>query len=155
MIRAVVLGVAALVGAFAATVLVEESGYNCLLGHVPSDAGSVYRVLPWGQTERLFFIGHVALYPLATIIGAAAGRIRYGVKPKRSGLVLAIAAPVLTIFSFAVQARVTRVFLNLDACGAGYYEASGVVRLLGPEIAIVVVVALIAGATSWFSASPG
>ncbi len=151
--RALVLGVATLVAALFSVALVEESGYNCTLGHIPEQAGSVYRVLPWGRTERLFFIAHVGLYPVAALIGGAAGQAWYGSKQALGCVGMLLVVPVLAVLVFVIQTGITGVFMNLDACGPGYYRSSGLVRLIGVEVAFAGLLASAIGVYSWLSTS--
>ncbi len=149
--RALVFGIAAFVGASLAGMLVEESGYSCLSGE-----GSVYRMLPPGQTERVFLIGHIMLYPAATLIGRMAGKAWFGSDPRpgwlgtlvRAPLVTIVGAPLVAIGALFMQLPLSNALMHVDACGAGNHRYPDPVGFGCPVIAMTVM-AIAVGLISW------
>ncbi len=142
LIRAVIFGAVAAASGFVAAAIVAETGYLCL-----DESGSVYRLLPWSQRERAFFIAHVMLYPTAALIGRALGRAWYGSASKPRWTWTAGATMAVGIVAFMVQVSLTQTFMRFDACGADNYDAPSSLGL-GGHVVLLAVVAIIVGAIS-------
>jgi hypothetical protein len=144
LIRAMIFGAFAAAAAIVAAEFVAEAGYQC-----PDGRRSVYRLLPWGQRERTFFITHVMVYPAAALIGRALGRAWFGPQSEPTWRGTAAATIAIGIVAYMVQTSLTQTFMHIDACGVDSHDSSGLIGLGGPVVPLVVVGIVVGAISGW------
>lgn len=139
--------VVALASAWLASALVADNGFRCSNTDSGLPVYSIYRLEPWGRSERLFFWGHVSLYPLAVLMASAARMAPPGTRLNAGCLGAIIGAPIVASAAFLIQLRATNIFMHLDVCGPSYYGSS-VRRGLGVSMVVAFAVAFVVGVFS-------